>query len=58
MGARYKVMGSFGLWSSLSSYYSHHISTIEGGYLLTDDEELFSIALALRSHGWVGSKKI
>ena len=59
MGARYKkkLCGSFGLWSSLSSYYSHHISTIEGGYLLTDDEELFSIALALRSHGWVREQK-
>ncbi len=45
--------GSFGLWSSLSSYYSHHISTIEGGFFLTDDKELFSIAKSIRSHGWI-----
>jgi CDP-4-dehydro-6-deoxyglucose reductase, E1 len=55
LGAEYgkKKCGSFGLWSSLSSYYSHHISTIEGGFFLTDDHELFSIAKSIRSHGWV-----
>ena len=59
MGAIYKkkLCGNFGLWSSLSSYFSHHISTIEGGYFLTDDEELYSIALALRSHGWARDQK-
>lgn len=59
MGAMFKnkMCGSFGLWSSLSSYFSHHISTIEGGYFLTDDEELYSIALALRSHGWARDQK-
>jgi CDP-4-dehydro-6-deoxyglucose reductase, E1 len=59
MGAKFKnkMCGKFGLWSSLSSYFSHHISTIEGGYFLTDDEELYSIALALRSHGWARDKK-
>ena len=55
LGAEYrkKKCGSFGLWSSLSSYYSHHISTIEGGFFLTDDKKLFSIAKSIRSHGWV-----
>jgi len=55
LGATYKrsKCGSFGLWSSLSSYYSHHISTIEGGFLLTDDDNFFSIAKSIRSHGWV-----
>ncbi len=55
LGAEYKggKCGSFGFWSSLSSYYSHHISTIEGGFFLTDDHELFSIAKSIRSHGWV-----
>ena len=59
MGAKFKnkMCGNFGLWSSLSSYFSHHISTIEGGYFLTDDEELYSIALALRSHGWARDQK-
>ena len=55
LGATYKraKCGSFGLWSTLSSYYSHHISTIEGGFLLTDDINFFSIAKSIRSHGWV-----
>ena len=55
LGATYKRSrcGSFGLWSSLSTYYSHHISTIEGGFLLTDDYNFFSIAKSIRSHGWV-----
>ena len=59
MGAKFKnkLCGNFGLWSSLSSYFSHHISTIEGGYFLTDDEELYSIAISLRSHGWVRDQK-
>ena len=39
-------MGTF------SSYFSHHISTIEGGMITTDDEELYHILLSLRSHGW------
>ena len=55
LGAIYnkKKCGSFGLWSSLSSYYSHHISTIEGGFFLTDNKKLFSIAKSIRSHGWI-----
>src|SRR3546814_17866659 len=39
-------MGSF------SSFVSHHISTMEGGLIATDDEELCQIMLALRAHGW------
>ena len=35
----------------LSSYFSHH-STIEGGMVVTDHEELYHIMLSLRSHGW------
>ncbi len=48
-----KISGSFGLFSTLSSYFSHHINTIEGGYLLTDNFELYCNALAVRSHGWI-----
>ena len=40
-------MGSF------SCYYSHHISTIEGGLVVTDDGELHDDLLSLRAHGWV-----
>jgi len=44
--------GSFGLMSSFSMYYGHHISTIEGGMITTDDYELYSFLKSLRSHGW------
>lgn len=47
-----KKAGSFGLMGSFSSFFSHHISTMEGGMIITDDEELYHILLALRSHGW------
>jgi len=54
MGARYngKYTGTFGLMGTFSSFFSHHISTMEGGMILTDDEELYHILLSLRSHGW------
>ena len=47
-----KKGGIFGIMGSHSSYFSHHFSTIEGGYITTDDEELYHILLCLRSHGW------
>jgi CDP-6-deoxy-D-xylo-4-hexulose-3-dehydrase len=46
-------VGSFGTFSAFSFYFSHHISTIEGGLLLTDDDRLADIARAIRSHGWL-----
>lgn len=54
MGATYeaKQCGTFGVMGSYSSFFSHHISTMEGGMVVTDDEELFHILLALRAHGW------
>ncbi len=54
MGATYKgkQAGSFGLMGSFSSFFSHHISTMEGGCVVTDDEELYHILLCMRSHGW------
>ena len=54
MGAEYKgkFSGSFGITSSFSFFFSHHISTMEGGIVLTDDEELYQIMLSLRAHGW------
>lgn len=54
MGATFdgKMAGTFGLMGSFSSFFSHHISTMEGGMILTDDEELFHILLSLRAHGW------
>lgn len=44
--------GTFGLMGSYSSFFSHHMSTMEGGMIVTDDEELYHILLSLRSHGW------
>lgn len=54
MGAEYKgrKAGTFGVMGSFSSFFSHHISTMEGGLVVTDDEELFHILLSLRAHGW------
>lgn len=54
MGAVYdgRLTGTFGLVGSFSMYYSHHISTMEGGVCVTDDEELYHYMLAIRSHGW------
>ena len=44
--------GTFGLMGTFSSFFSHHISTMEGGIILTNDEEIYHILLSLRSHGW------
>jgi len=54
MGSKYngKKLGTFGLMSSFSTYFGHHISTIEGGFISTDDEELYEILKSIRSHGW------
>src|SRR3546814_19420143 len=54
MGATFagKQAGTFGVMGSFSSFFSHHISTMEGGLIATDDEELCKIMLALRAHGW------
>ena len=47
-----KKLGTFGLMSSFSTYFGHHISTIEGGLVSTNDIELFEILKSIRSHGW------
>jgi CDP-6-deoxy-D-xylo-4-hexulose-3-dehydrase len=44
--------GTFGVMGSYSTFFSHHISTMEGGLIVTDDEELYHILLSLRAHGW------
>lgn len=53
-GSRYnnKLLGTFGNLSTFSFYYGHHMSTIEGGMISTDDEELYNILVSIRSHGW------
>ena len=47
-----KKVGTFGAMGSFSFYFGHHISTIEGGMVVTDDPQLYDILLSLRSHGW------
>ena len=47
-----KKTGSFGLMSSFSMYYGHHLSTIEGGMICTDDDELYNLLKSIRAHGW------
>jgi len=54
IGSKYnnKHLGLFGNLSTFSFYFGHHMSTIEGGMISTDDEELYHILLSIRSHGW------
>jgi dTDP-4-amino-4,6-dideoxygalactose transaminase len=54
MGATFdgKQAGTFGLMGTYSSFFSHHIATMEGGCIVTDDEELHHILMCLRAHGW------
>lgn len=55
LGASYSngdKVGTVGDMSSFSFYFGHQLSTIEGGMVNTDDEELYEALLMLRSHGW------
>lgn len=47
-----KQAGTFGVMGTYSSFFSHHIATMEGGCVVTDDEELYHILLCIRAHGW------
>lgn len=54
MGATYsnKMAGTYGIMGTFSTFFSHHISTMEGGLVVTNDEEIYHILLSLRAHGW------
>ena len=54
MGAEYKgkQAGTFGVMGTFSTFFSHHMATMEGGFVTTDDEELYHILLSMRAHGW------
>ncbi|MFN3967392.1 DegT/DnrJ/EryC1/StrS family aminotransferase [Flavobacterium sp.] len=54
MGAEYKgkQTGTFGIMGTFSTFYSHHMATMEGGLVVTDDEELFHVLVCIRAHGW------
>ena len=46
-----KKLGSYGLISNFSFYYAHHMSTIEGGMICTNDKKVYELVRVLRSHG-------
>lgn len=54
MGARFegRFAGTFGQMGTFSTFFSHHISTMEGGVIVTDDTQLYQMMISLRSHGW------
>ena len=54
MGSKYEnnYLGSFGLASFFSMYFGHHLSTIEGGFINTNDTNFYHSLLMMRSHGW------
>ena len=54
LGAKFngRYTGTFGLVNTFSTFFSHHISTIEGGLVLTDDREIYNLLKSLRNHGW------
>jgi len=54
LGSDYMGMqlGTFGLMSTFSFFVSHHITSIEGGMICTNDKELYNILKMIRSHGW------
>jgi len=57
-----KKVGSIGNLGTFSFYYSHHISTIEGGMIISHDDEISEMCRSMRSFGWIrdieGSDKI
>jgi CDP-6-deoxy-D-xylo-4-hexulose-3-dehydrase len=54
LGSRtdHTLLGNFGLASTFSFFVGHHMSTIEGGMVCTDDEELYDHLVMSRAHGW------
>jgi CDP-4-dehydro-6-deoxyglucose reductase, E1 len=55
LGAFYdgKPVGKFGRVATFSFYFSHHMTTLEGGICVTDDFELAEMMRILRAHGWI-----
>lgn len=47
-----KATGTFGVMGTFSTFFSHHIATMEGGLVVTDDEYLYQSMTSLRAHGW------
>lgn len=47
-----RLLGTFGIASTSSFYVGHHLSTIEGGMIITDEDEIYNALLISRAHGW------
>lgn len=47
-----KKLGTFGLLGTYSTFYSHHLCTMEGGIVVTNEETLYHYMLSIRAHGW------
>ena len=47
-----RLCGTFGDVNTFSTFYSHHLSTMEGGLIVTDDTEIDHLSRAIRNHGW------
>ena len=58
-GARHnnKKLGSFGLISNFSFYYAHHMTTIEGGMVCTNNKKIYELSKIFRSHGMAREAK-
>ena len=58
-GAKHKnkKLGTYGIMSNFSFYYAHHLSTIEGGMVCTNDKKIYELANIFRSHGMVRESK-
>lgn len=52
-----KKLGSFGHISNFSFYYAHHMSTIEGGMVCTNDRKIYEVIRMMRSHGMLRESK-
>ncbi len=59
MGAMYggRRTGSFGVMGTHSTFFSHHMCTMEGGMITTDDADYYDMLLSIRSHGWTRHRK-
>jgi CDP-6-deoxy-D-xylo-4-hexulose-3-dehydrase len=55
LGAKYqdKFTGTCGVMGSFSFFFSHHLQTMEGGMILTNDKNLYELCVSLRAHGWI-----
>lgn len=48
-----RYCGTWGLMGSFSFFFSHHMQTMEGGMVLTDDQKLYQMMKSIRAHGWL-----